>query len=362
MYRGPEAPLTSLCIHNNHIYAGCWDKSIWTWPLLPQTGSGGGRSAIAATKPRQYHGHSDFVKTVACTSHGSLKEDILISGAQDAKIIIWNAQTSAKLKVLTGHARGVLSLAISPLQLDGQVEFFSGGSEGQIRQWRITHSGSLIDSLDAGPLSAHLTRAESEAITAAKAQDAKFDVDVIAVHETSVNALLLANADADDSDQLLSLYTASSDNTAMLLPAQPATVSQGASKIAQAYRKPSATLQHPDFVRAIAPLAGHDADLVATTCRDEGVRIWDTSEAGSLLYCFDGHYEEVTGLAIVGETIVSVSIDGTVRTWPGTRSGIEQAREEETKKLKRDELEESKGTVQLDADEEAELAALMEED
>ncbi|KAB8627221.1 hypothetical protein FH972_026054 [Carpinus fangiana] len=343
VYRGPAAPLTSLCILNDTIFAGCWDKSVWAWPLHS--------SGVTSKDPKRFHGHTDFVKSVTCTTLES--KHLLISGAQDAKIIVWDVLSTTKLHVLSGHARGILSLAILPLPpssaAHAYIDLFSGGSEGQIRRWRVssTKAGPLHESLDA-----------QEATELRGSQDK--EIDVISVHETSVNALHFSAPDPDvaEDDATAMLHTASSDKSSKVLRSNHAST-------CAAYRKASSAMEHPDFVRAVTPLSAPDSELIATACRDEGVRIWDT-ESGELLHCFEGHFEEVTGLAIVGDRLVSVSIDGTIRCWPATRKGIEEAAVEETERKKKEDAgvtaAEEKTGVQLDEGEEAELAALMEDD
>jgi WD40 repeat protein len=57
VYRGPTAPVTSVAIGGHGgatVFAGCWDKDIWSWDR--DTGTPG----------RRYKGHSDFVKAIIC--------------------------------------------------------------------------------------------------------------------------------------------------------------------------------------------------------------------------------------------------------------------------------------------------------
>lgn len=58
VYRGPTAPVTSVAIGGQGgatVFAGCWDKDIWSWDMETR--------ALG----RRYKGHSDFVKTIICT-------------------------------------------------------------------------------------------------------------------------------------------------------------------------------------------------------------------------------------------------------------------------------------------------------
>jgi len=87
---------------------------------------------------------------------------------------------------------------------------------------------------------------------------------------------------------------------------------------------------------------------------------------GKLWHIYDGHYEEVTGLVILegGNKIVSVSIDGTIRTWALGKADLEKARQEREERLKgvlKEEKVQPKNSL-LTAEEEAELADLMDSD
>ena len=69
---------------------------------------------------------------------------------------------------------------------------------------------------------------------------------------------------------------------------------------------------------------------------------------------YEGHFDEITKLAVVGTTIISTSLDGTIRTWD-TR--------ETPKKIVYEKVEEpKKKSTLLSAEEEAELADLMSHD
>jgi hypothetical protein len=61
VYRGPTAPVTSVAIGGqggNTVFAGCWDKDIWSWDRENRAPG------------RRYKGHSDFVKVVICAKIG----------------------------------------------------------------------------------------------------------------------------------------------------------------------------------------------------------------------------------------------------------------------------------------------------
>ena len=300
------------------LFAGCWDKTIHSWSL-------GSRKPL-----RRYTGHTDFVKCVLASSLSGTP--VLLSGSADATIIVWDVSSGRKLHTLKGHARGVLDLAIDPASSNrDELVIFSADSVKDIRRWRITLSSA--------------TELPEEPIRA---------------HETSVNKLRFENAvavasDDIDADADADLWTASSDNTAQHL-------------VRSRNWAADTTLSHPDFVRDV--VVDQSAGLVITACRDEGVRVWNAS-SGELACVFEGHYEEVTGLALVpgadvqrANRVVSVSIDGTVRTWSLDATELQKAREEAEKRaigIEEPKEEEVKKSM-LTAEEEAELAELMDSD
>lgn len=85
-----------------------------------------------------------------------------------------------------------------------------------------------------------------------------------------------------------------------------------------------------------------------------------------LHHTFSGHFEEVTGLVLVGSTIVSVGIDATIRQWSLRPDELQQAVDLAKKSVEEEEKEEEKeapnAESMLTAEEEAELAELMGDD
>jgi WD40 repeat protein len=159
----------------------------------------------------------------------------------------------------------------------------------------------------------------------------------ILAHATSVYKLHFD----DDGD----LWTASADKTAKhLLRADGWTA--------------DTTLTHPDFVRDVVTHGRYGWAI--TACRDENVRVWNTA-MGDLHHVFTGHYEEVTGLALVGDLVISVSIDATLRRWSVAPADLSKAVEEaKHPRLLEQEPEPKTDLGMLTEEEEAELRALME--
>ncbi|KAK5133378.1 hypothetical protein LTR08_007812 [Meristemomyces frigidus] len=313
------APLTSLTVSaaTGTLYAGCWDKHIYNTSVDR-------RNPSATNIPKLVNGHTDFVKCLLATTLSG--HPILLSGSADAQIIVWDLATGKPLHKLKGHTKAVQDLAIDPLSLpEGSAEpaesfvLFTASSDREIRQWHISLASAyeVSESLDKP----------------------------ILAHETSVYRLRF-DSDGD-------LWTASADKTAKHL-------------VRSRDWEADTVLQHPDFVRDV--VFAEQAGLVVTACRDEEVRVWDAS-SGDLVCVYSGHFEEVTGLVLVGggKRVVSVSIDCTVRQWSLEKGEMARYIEEARKEAEdgsvagQDGAEEGKSSM-LTAEEEAELAELLEED
>lgn len=222
----------------------------------------------------------------------------------------------------------IQDLAIDPVEsTDTELVVVSASSDPHIRRWRISLSSAsqIIESV--GPA----------------LEKTKQPSGTILEHETSVYRILFYG-DEEDSD----LWTASADGTAKCL--------SRARKWAT-----EETYHHGDYVRAIAVTS----DWVITAGRDEDVKVWDRA-TGKLWHVYEGHYEEVTGLVVLDneKKVISVSIDGTIRTWPLGKADLEIARKEREERekgvVKEEKVVVKKGV--LTAEEEAELAELMDSD
>lgn len=301
-FTGPVAPLTSLAVSpkSDTVYAGCWDKSVWSWTLST------GKLA------KRYQGHSDFIKAVLPFSLQN--KEVMVSASADASIIVWDTATGNKLHTLKGHTRGILALALDTTEYEPKSDsaiVFSAGSDREIRRWHI----GLGSAAEAEP-------------------------SPIIVHETSIDAVHF-DTDGD-------IWTASADKTAKCL-------SRGRNW------EEDSVFEHPDFVRDVA--VDEDGGWVITACRDEEIRVWEKS-SGKLHHVFAGHFEEVTGLVLLpGQRLVSVSIDATIRQWSlkahDLAKAVKEAEDEQLGKIEEKEPEE-KGAM-MTAEEEAELAELLED-
>ncbi|KAL2258782.1 hypothetical protein VTK26DRAFT_7764 [Humicola hyalothermophila] len=314
-YRGPTTPVCCVAVggpNSGTLFAGAWDKAVWSWDLASRTPG------------RKYIGHSDFVKAVVCGRIGG--KDVLISGGADKKIMVWDIATGARLHTLQDGAVNMLSiqdLVIDPASSTAdEISLISASSDPHIRRWKIRWDGweQVAETSPDAPGTERRTILE---------------------HETTVYKLVL-----DHSGDEVDLWTSSGDGTAKCLSRLKNFTCED-------------TFHHGDHVRAVAVTD----EWVVTAGRDEDVKFWDRT-SGKLYCSLAGHYDEVTELVLLRDTrglsrrICSVSIDGTVRTWPLERAALDAAVKEQAKPAE----EEKKGEAVLSAEEEAELAALMEDD
>ncbi|XXG97720.1 DNA polymerase alpha accessory factor Mcl1 [Hypoxylon texense] len=317
VFRGPSAPVTCVAVGgsgNSTLFAGSWDKDIWSWDL-------------ATKKPgRKYSGHSDFVKAVVTTKLGG--KDCLISGGADKKIMVWDIETGSRLHVLQDQTipmMAVQDLVVDPVQSGpDEVILVSASSDPHIRRWRIR-----LDAFE------QIAETSPDAPGAAR--------HAISEHDTTVYKVVF-----DSESEEVDLWTSSGDGTAKCL-----------SRIKDFATDES--FQHGDHVRAVAVTD----QWIVTAGRDEDVKVWNRT-SGKLYCTLDGHYDEVTDLVVLdgGRRVVSVSIDGTVRTWPLDQAELDKVNKEKEDRAKGVEketpAEPPKGLMTLE--EEAELAALMEDD
>ncbi|KAL2116792.1 hypothetical protein VTJ04DRAFT_8960 [Mycothermus thermophilus] len=327
-YRGPTAPVCCVAVggpNNGTLFAGSWDKCVWSWDLATRAPG------------RKFVGHSDFVKAVACMRVGG--RDLLISGGADKKILVWDTQTGQRLHTLQDTQVNMLSvqdlLVDSAASTPDEVVVISASSDPHIRRWRVRLDGwELIEE------TATTDEQATDQTTTAARRGAGGQ---ILEHETTVYRLAL---DLSGDDDLPDLWTASGDGTAKCL-------SRARNFACEE------TLQHGDHVRAVAVTER----WVVTAGRDEDVKFWD--RASGKLYCsLQGHYDEVTALVVLGpRSVCSVGIDGTVRTWPLEKGELDAAVKEQVKPPAAEEEGSKKGGEGLlSPEEEAELAALMEDD
>jgi WD40 repeat protein len=74
------------------------------------------------------------------------KEPVLVTTSADKTVKVWNPETGANLKTLTGLNDHVFAAAISP---DGK-QVAAGGYDGEVKVWNIG-DGAIVKSFNASP-------------------------------------------------------------------------------------------------------------------------------------------------------------------------------------------------------------------
>ncbi|KAG0039373.1 hypothetical protein BGZ82_008473 [Podila clonocystis] len=278
-FHGHTGPVTRVAVYQTflgqeRLVTGSWDKTIKIWDTET-------KACLATLK-----GHTDFVKGLAIRAvMVANKEDPegekilgheLFSCSYDGTILHWDLQSFAPFEggrggPWKGHIRGINDLCLTIEedieQGDGQENnndrgkeyLYSAGSDGTIRKWDINRGQGRGGNC----------------------------VHVFQHHATTVYKVLV------DSNEI---WSVSADKTAQRLDLET--------------KKADTRLEHPDFVKSIA-LAG---PYVMTGGRQESIRVWSIS-TGKMINEIKGHFDEVSSMIVIGSTLFSGSLDGTVRRW-----------------------------------------------
>ncbi|RMZ83842.1 hypothetical protein DV737_g1473, partial [Chaetothyriales sp. CBS 132003] len=240
-------------------------------------------------------------------------EFILISGGADGDLRFWSLSGQV-IAAVKAQSRAVECIALDPFSPPDAPAVFFGTSQRDIFTLVLPPKRQL------------------------SAKSVVLSPILPAAHETSVYKLHFD----DDGD----LWTASADKTCKRL-------------LRDSDWKADTVLPHPDFVKDVVTHDRHG--LVLTACRDEEIRVWDKA-SGQLRHTFTGHFEEVTGLALSGDHLISVSIDATLRRWSLEPKDLQKAIQAANEASTSHASEPKTDSGMLTAEEEAELRALMEEE
>ncbi|THH04696.1 hypothetical protein EW145_g5333 [Phellinidium pouzarii] len=333
VYRGHTGPVTVLALLDDPIdknappllISGSWDKAVNIWDTKD-------KSLISSTDA-----HSDFIKCVFPLPELKL----LISSGSDKVVRFWDMTDPRSKKplknlgVISAHTRPVQCVA-ADVHSSSSATLYTADSMGVILIWT-------------------LERVYGEVPICRATQIGALDI-----HRTGVNDLWYGHGQ---------LWSGSSDETAILTHHPPPST-----PIPTNARKPVAPLTHPEAVKAILPLALTPVgEPLLLTASGDALRLYDVNDptAPELLSTTDAHWLNVTALRLwfrrtadkggrvgVESWIVSASLDGTVRRW---RLADLISPPKEPPKQPAEETKLTSST-QLTAEEEAELAELMEDD
>ncbi|KAG0340500.1 hypothetical protein BG004_006386 [Podila humilis] len=248
---------------------------------------------------KTFHGHTGPVTRVA-VYQTRLGQERLITGSWDKTIRIWDTETKSCLAILRGHTDFVKGLVVRPVMVDNKEydhassggeggeetkkkvlghHLFSCSYDGTILHWDL-ESFTPYEDGRGGPWKGHIRGVNDLCLTI---EDGGDDVD--------------NDENSNDQEGKEYLYSAASaDKTAQRLDLET--------------KKVDTKLEHPDFVKSIV-LGG---PYVATGGRHESIRVWSIG-TGKLVKEIKGHFDEVSSMVVIGSTLFSGSLDGTLRRW-----------------------------------------------
>ncbi len=256
----------------------------------PVSGSHGRRCLYTIT------GHARWVTAVAISPNGQK----LVSGGLDDAIRVWNLDTGALLHTLTGHTKPVNCLAISP---DSQT-LASGSDDHSIRLWNL-EAGSKLQ-----PLIGHSR-----------------DVNAVTFHQ---DGQTLASGGDDRTARLWSLRNgevlhvfsnlAGMVRAVAISPDGQTLVSGGLDNQIKLWNLRTGELirtlpkSHFNSVNAIA--IHPNGKTVISSSKDKTIKVWNLA-TGEVLRTLTGHTDSVNSIALSsdGKVLVSGSGDTTIRLW-----------------------------------------------
>ncbi|KAF8201592.1 WD40 repeat-like protein [Pholiota molesta] len=326
IYKGHTGPVTSIAFCDRKpgtgdqeiLISGSWDNVLSICRSTKES-----TKEVISTTP---NAHADFVKSF----HALPSLRLLISGSADKIVRFWDLSTPESPEPL--KSLGSISSHTRPVEcLDGEA--LSDKSA-------ILYTG---DTMGRGPSSrwkANLTK-------------------TINNHRTRINELRYGHGH---------LWTASTDETAQILPQKPVDPVDTATKTP----KP---LEHPVAVRAILPLTLTVLnEPYLLTAAGDVLRTFDVSELDEpqLLSQIDGHSHDITAIRLwIRKTvdddgkkraepwIITTSLDKTLRKWK--LADLLQPPAPAPKAPKAEEVKPTSNPSTLTEEEERELAELMDD-
>ncbi|KAI9137687.1 WD40-repeat-containing domain protein [Paraphysoderma sedebokerense] len=235
--------------------SGSWDKTVKVW------------DAKSKATLRTFSPHPDYVKSLLIVPH----RGVFITGCHDAAIRIFSIKTGNLLAQVKSHTRAVDGLE---LEINGEW-LWSCSSDGIIRRWKLFWEASEEGTYN-------VTCEESN---------------VLRGHDTSVCCLSISGGYGDDESDV-EVWSGSADKSVRRWDLKSL--------------KPDTMLNHPDFVKSLVLI--HENSYVVTGCRDGIIRVWNTATE-ELTKEVEGHFDEVSCLCLIDDTVYSASLDGTIRRW-----------------------------------------------
>ena len=141
--RGHEGPVNAVGLQGNRVVSASGDGKMILWDVVSgarlRTFDGHDRGlACIEFKVRIRPRLPALTRTQSILTIGA-QEDLIVSGSNDCKIKVWDANTGACLRTLTGHDYLVRALSFDPRS--GRL--VSGSYDKTVKVWDL-HSGKMV--------------------------------------------------------------------------------------------------------------------------------------------------------------------------------------------------------------------------
>lgn len=265
------------------LVSGATDGKIHVWEV------GDGRQL------HTWKAHSEWVKSVAFTPDSN----ILVSGSDDQTIRIWDVKTEQCIRILTGHTDWVWCVAINP---EGSL-IASGSSDKSIRLWSIG-TGQCIRILDLHTDFVWSVVFSPDGTTLASG--------------SGDNTIRLWNIQTGECTDILKGHTGGVKSLAF--NSDGSILASGSEDqdiiFWDMHDKKSKLVLHEDsgWIRSIA--FNPDGSLLGSASEGQMVRLWRVT-TGECLKTLRGHSNSVNSVSFNsdGKTLATGGIDQTVRLW-----------------------------------------------
>ncbi|CAG8578103.1 3230_t:CDS:2 [Paraglomus brasilianum] len=280
-----------------------------------------------------FKGHTGPVTCIGVWFYNG--NEYLITGSWDKTLRKWDTKTKETVNTFSAHTDFVKSMAIAR----NEPILYSGSSDKKIRSWNLVTGEELrsfqghtrgIEDLGLDESEQYLYSASSDKDIRKWNTSTGDCLQVFDGHLTSVYCLRLFDEE---------MWTASADKTVKRWDLVTG--------------KPDTSLDHPDFVKCLVVVEPY----VITGGRDEDIRIFEIA-SGKLVKKIEGHFDEVSCMAVHGTTLYTGSLDCTVRKWSIAAKDIQPSTEAKVTKT----VETKPTTSIMTAEEEKELADLLGSD
>jgi WD40 repeat protein len=298
-------------------------------------------STLNSTPLHRFSGHTDWVKSVACSPDGNR----LISGGLDQTVQMWDVMSGEEMGSIQAHSGGVLAVCFSP---DGRT-VLSAGADHLLRLWetRTTPTRSVSEGTPREVPSQHKPQAPARGHPHSgwACEGAPNCVRSFAGHGDNVNAATftptgehILSASHDGTVRLWDVATGRELHSFVghtgpvwsvaVSPDGQFALSGGQDRTLRLWdlKTGRALPGMPDQVMPVNSVAfSPDGRLALCAGMDGMVRVWDLSTR-SQVQVFKGHTRKVTcaGFALDGKFALSGSRDCTLRLWE-VASGREKA-------------------------------------